>query len=134
MAVFLLKKNGIHFVMNNKPLYSNGFNGYWMMYMSSDPSTRTKVTSAFQQASKYGMNIARTWAFSDGGDDEPLQISPGSYDEDMHGLDFVISEARKYEICVILSLVNNYKDYGGRSHYVQWARERGQQLSHYEEF
>jgi hypothetical protein len=54
-----------------------------MMYMSSDPSTRSKVTSAFQQASEYGMNIARTWAFSDGGNDKPLQISPGIYNEDM---------------------------------------------------
>lgn len=77
------KTNGTHFVVNNKPLYLNGFNAFWMMYMSSDPSTRSKVTSAFQQASEYGMNIARTWAFSDGGNDKPLQISPGIYNEDM---------------------------------------------------
>ncbi|PNT50397.1 hypothetical protein POPTR_002G184500v4 [Populus trichocarpa] len=124
------KTNGTQFVVNNKPLYLNGFNAFWMMYMSSDPSTRSKVTSAFQQASEYGMNIARTWAFSDGGNDKPLQISPGIYNEDMFkGLDFVVSEARKYGIYLILSLVNNFKDYGGRSQYVEWARERDQQLS-----
>lgn len=72
---------GTHFVMNGRSFYLNGFNAYWMMYMASDPSTRTKVTSAFQQASKYGMNIARTWAFSDGVTDRPLQSSPGSYNE-----------------------------------------------------
>lgn len=77
------RTNGTHFVMNNKPLYLNGFNAYWMVYMASDPSTRAKVTSAFQQASRNGMNIARTWAFRDGGSDKPLQISPGSYNEDM---------------------------------------------------
>ncbi|KAJ6710187.1 MANNAN ENDO-14-BETA-MANNOSIDASE 1 [Salix koriyanagi] len=129
------KTNGTHFVMNNRPLYLNGFNAFWMMYMSSDPSTRTKVTSAFQQASKHGMNIARTWAFSDGGNDKPLQISPGIYNEDMfEGLDFVVSEARKHGIYLILSLVNNFKDYGGISQYVEWARERGQQLSDNDEF
>ncbi|TQD92856.1 hypothetical protein C1H46_021526 [Malus baccata] len=68
--------------MNGKPFYRNGFNAYWMMYMASDPSTRDKVTSAFQQASKYGMNVARTWGFNDGGTDTPLPTSPGSYNED----------------------------------------------------
>ncbi|PRQ34358.1 putative mannan endo-1,4-beta-mannosidase [Rosa chinensis] len=53
-----------------------------MMYMASDPSTQAKVTSAFQQASKYKMNVARTWAFSDGVG-KALQTSPGSYNEDM---------------------------------------------------
>lgn len=74
--------NGCHFVMNGKRLYLNGFNAYWMMFLAADPSTRVKVTSTFQQASKYGMNIARIWAFSDGGA-TPLQSSPGSYNEDM---------------------------------------------------
>ncbi|XP_044491325.1 mannan endo-1,4-beta-mannosidase 4-like isoform X2 [Mangifera indica] len=120
--------NGCHFVMNGKRLYLNGFNAYWMMFLAADPSTRVKVTSTFQQASKYCMNIARIWAFSDGGA-TPLQSSPGSYNEDMFkGLDFVISEAKKYGVYLILSLVNNFEDYGGRPQYVQWARERGQSL------
>ncbi|KAM1274722.1 hypothetical protein ACFX2I_024562 [Malus domestica] len=68
--------------MNGKPFYINGFNAYWMMYMASDPSTRAKVTCALQQGSKYGMNVARVWAFSDGGYDRPLQPSNGSYNED----------------------------------------------------
>lgn len=70
------------FMVNGKPLYFNGFNAYWLMCMASDPSTRTKVAHAFQAASRLGMNIVRTWAFSDGGN-EPLQTSPGSYNEDM---------------------------------------------------
>jgi len=37
----------------------------------------------------------------------------------------VISEARKYGVRLILSLSNNYKDYGGRPQYVQWARTAG---------
>lgn len=73
---------GTQFVLKGKPLYFNGFNSYWLMYMAADPSTRLKVTDTFQQASEYGMNVARTWAFSDGGY-RPLQSSPGSYNEDM---------------------------------------------------
>ncbi|XP_050203953.1 mannan endo-1,4-beta-mannosidase 4-like [Mercurialis annua] len=133
-GTFFAKSNGTHFLMNTKPFYLNGFNAYWMMYMASDSSTKSKVTSAFLQASNNGMNVARTWAFSDGGY-KPLQISPGSYNEDMFkGLDFVMSEAKNHGIYVILSLVNNFKDYGGRTQYVQWAREGGQQITSDDDF
>ncbi|KAL6134807.1 hypothetical protein ACLB2K_067035 [Fragaria x ananassa] len=126
---------GNHFVMNGRSFSLNGFNAYWMMFMASDPSTRAKVTSVFQQASRYGMNIARTWAFSDGVSYRPLQSSPGSYNEDMFkGLDFVISEARNYGVHLILSLVNNFDDYGGRKQYVQWAKERGQAINNDDDF
>ncbi|XP_034207027.1 mannan endo-1,4-beta-mannosidase 1-like [Prunus dulcis] len=122
--------------MNGRPFYINGFNAYWMMYMASDPSSRAKVTSAFQQASRYGMKVARTWAFNDGrGTDRPLQPSPGSYNEDtFKGLDFVISEAKKFGVYVILSFVNNFSDFGGRKQYVQWARDRGQPISSDDDF
>ncbi|CAN6467487.1 unnamed protein product [Victoria cruziana] len=125
---------GNHFVLNGRPFYVNGFNAYWLMYMAADPSTRGKVSSVLQQASRCGMNIARTWAFSDGVY-RPLQYSPGVYHEDMFkGLDFVVSEARKHGVYLILSLVNNFNDFGGRRQYVQWARERGQQLNSDDDF
>ncbi|KAL9430472.1 hypothetical protein AB3S75_025793 [Citrus x aurantiifolia] len=126
--------NGSHFAVNGKPLYLNGFNAYWMLYYAGDPSTKVKVTAAFQQATKYGMNIARTWAFSDGGY-RALQVSPGSYNEDtFKALDFVVAEAREYGVYVILSLVNNFNEYGGRPRYVEWARERGQSLKNEDDF
>ncbi|KAK3404229.1 hypothetical protein EUGRSUZ_K00548, partial [Eucalyptus grandis] len=126
--------NGIHFVANGKPLYLNGFNAYWMMYMASDPSTRDKVASVFQEAAKNGMNMARTWAFSDGVN-RALQISPGIYNEDMFkGLDFVISEARRNGVYLIVSLVNNWNEFGGKNQYVRWARDSGQSLNNDDEF
>ncbi|KAJ0823774.1 putative mannan endo-1,4-beta-mannosidase [Helianthus annuus] len=122
-----------HFQVNGKRMYFNGFNAYWLMCMASDPSTKTKVSDAFQEASKIGMNIVRTWAFSDGGS-KPLQTSPGVYNEDMFkliyiisGLDFVISEAKRHGLYLILSLVNNWDDFGGKKQYVQWARDHGGQ-------
>ncbi|KAI6672583.1 hypothetical protein NL676_000489 [Syzygium grande] len=126
--------NGIHFVANGKPLYLNGFNAYWMMYLASYPSTRDKVASAFREAAKNGMNIARTWSFSDGVD-RPLQTTPGVYNEDMFkGLDYVISEAQRNGVYLILSLVNNWNAFGGRNQYVQWARNSGQSLNNDDEF
>ena len=40
-------------------------------------------------------------------------------------LDFVASEARKYRIRLILSLINNWDGYGGKAQYVKWARDDG---------
>ena len=45
--------------------------------------------------------------------------------DDSQGLDFVVSEARKYGVKLILSLSNNYQDYGGKPQYVRWARGAG---------
>ncbi|XP_057722719.1 mannan endo-1,4-beta-mannosidase 7-like [Arachis stenosperma] len=129
-----VKARGIQLVLNGNPYYANGFNAYWLMFEASEPSQRNKVSSAFQDASSLGLNIARTWAFSDGGN-KPLQYSPGSYNEDMfQGLDFVISEAKKYGMKLVLSLVNNYEDMGGKKQYVEWGRSQGQSINSEDDF
>ena len=77
-----VRSRGTHFMLNGYPFYANGFNAYWLMYTASDPSQRFKVSAAFSQATRHGLTIARTWAFSDGGY-RPLQYSPGFYNEQM---------------------------------------------------
>ncbi|XP_051124677.1 mannan endo-1,4-beta-mannosidase 7-like [Andrographis paniculata] len=125
---------GVHFCLNGSRFYANGFNAYWLMYVASDPSQRSKISSAFVEGAKHGLRIARAWAFSDGGY-APLQYNPGSYNEQMfQGLDFVVCEAKKYGVKLILSLVNNYEDDGGKRQYVNWARNQGQNLLSDDEF
>lgn len=53
---------------------------------------------------------------------------------DLKGLDFVVAEARKYGIKLILSLVNNYESFGGKKQYVNWARSQGQYLTSDDDF
>ncbi|KAF3320662.1 hypothetical protein FCM35_KLT14796 [Carex littledalei] len=102
--------------------------------MASDPSDRSKVSDTFAEASKLGVNVIRTWAFSDGGY-RPLQVSPGSYNEQMFkGLDYVVSEAKKHGIYLILSLVNNWEGFGGKKQYVQWARDQGHYINSDDDF
>ncbi|KAG8378550.1 hypothetical protein BUALT_Bualt08G0148600 [Buddleja alternifolia] len=120
-----------HFVLHGSPFLFNGFNSYWMMHVAADPNQRFKVSEVFREASAAGLTVCRTWAFSDGGD-RALQISPGTYDEP--GLDFVVSEAKKYGIRLILSFVNNYNDFGGRPQYAQWARNAGAQINSDDDF
>ena len=46
----------------------------------------------------------------------------------------MISEAKKCGLRLILCLVNNWDDFGGKKQYVQWARDEGQNLSGDDDF
>ncbi|KAI4353569.1 hypothetical protein L6164_002508 [Bauhinia variegata] len=130
----MVQKKGNQFVVNDQPFYVNGFNTYWLMVFAADNSTRGKVTEVFKQAKSVGMTVCRTWAFNDG-QWRALQKSPSEYDEDVFkALDFVISEARKYKIRLILSLANNWEAYGGKAQYVNWGRAAGLNLTSDDEF
>lgn len=50
------------------------------------------------------------------------------------GLDFVISEAKKFGIKLVLSLVDNYEALGGKKQYVEWARGQGQSIASDDDF
>ncbi|KAH9781739.1 Mannan endo-1,4-beta-mannosidase 1 [Citrus sinensis] len=129
-----VQTRGTQFVLNGSPFLFNGFNSYWMMNVASQPSQRYKVSDVFRQAAAAGLSVCRTWAFSDGGYGA-LQQSPGVYNEPVfQGLDFVTSEARKYGIRLILSLSNNYHDFGGRPQYVNWARAAGASVNSDDDF
>ncbi|CAN1309739.1 Mannan endo-1,4-beta-mannosidase 5 [Linum perenne] len=134
---FVEAKNA-QFLVKGNPFLFNGFNSYWMMTVVAQPSEKHKVTQVFEQAKATGLTVCRTWAFSDGSSsstEQPLQISPGVYSEPVfQGLDFVISEARRNGIRLILTLTNNYKDFGGRPQYVSWARSLGIPVSTDDDF
>ena len=49
-------------------------------------------------------------------------------------LDFVVSEARRYKMRLILSLCNNWEDYGGKAQYVRWGKEAGVDLTSEDDF
>ncbi|XP_073003583.1 mannan endo-1,4-beta-mannosidase 5-like [Typha latifolia] len=129
-----VRTQGSEFVLNGQPFLFNGFNSYWMLHVAADPAGRSKVSEVFREAAANGLTVCRTWAFNDGGD-RALQVSPGVYDEQVfEGFDFVISEAQKYGVRLILSLVNNFKDFGGRAQYVDWARNAGAAVTNEDDF
>ncbi|KAJ3696762.1 hypothetical protein LUZ61_000467 [Rhynchospora tenuis] len=95
---------------------------------------RTKVVDVLSEAAANGLTVCRSWAFADGGD-RALQLSPGVYDEHVfQALDYVISEAKNQGIRLILSLVNNFKDFGGRAQYVKWAQQAGALVNNTDDF
>ncbi|URD92527.1 Cellulase (glycosyl hydrolase family 5) [Musa troglodytarum] len=130
----VVERQGNQFVVGGQPFYFNGFNTYWLLMLAVDQSTRGKVSDVFRQASSIGLTVCRTWAFNDGGW-RALQKSPSVYDEDVFkAFDFVLSEARKYKIRLVLPLVNNWESYGGKAQYVRWGIASGLNLTSYDDF
>ncbi|KAG9129044.1 hypothetical protein Leryth_016871 [Lithospermum erythrorhizon] len=76
-----VQTRGTRFLLNKSPFLFNGFNSYWMMHIAANPNERYKVSNVFRDAVAAGLTVCRTWAFSDGGGGEALQISPGVYNE-----------------------------------------------------
>ncbi|KAI5559958.1 hypothetical protein BDE02_16G013500 [Populus trichocarpa] len=110
--------------------YVNGWNSYWLMMESVWSSSRSKVSEMLKRGSQMGLTVCRTWAFSDGHGPDALQVSPGVFNERVFkGLDYVIVEARRNRIRLILSLVNNLVAFGGKTQYVKWAKEAGANVS-----
>ncbi|KAL0365052.1 UNVERIFIED_CONTAM: Mannan endo-1,4-beta-mannosidase 2 [Sesamum angustifolium] len=102
LASEFVQTRGTHFVLDNSLFLFNGFNGYWMMQVATQPSERYLLVSMMKTSFK--------------------------------ALDFVVSEAAKNKVHLILSLVNNYQDFGWRSQYVDWARNAGVQTSSDDDF
>lgn len=123
-------REGKNFVLNGEPLYINGWNSYWLMTQAVKERTRSRVTNIFKHGAALGMTVCRSWAFNDATYDA-LQGSPGVYSEQtFEALDFVVAEAGRHGVRLLLTLVNNLPEYGGKSRYVQWARDAGVDLDH----
>ncbi|KAL9261779.1 Mannan endo-1,4-beta-mannosidase 2-like protein [Drosera capensis] len=125
-----VERNGTQFMLDGRPFYINGWNSYWLMDHAVEDHGRPRVREMLQAGSKMGLTVCRTWAFNDGGSYHSLQVSPGQFDELVFkGLDYVVAEARRFGIRLILSLVNNLQPYGGKTQYAKWAWEEGVGIS-----
>ncbi|GAA0155367.1 hypothetical protein Leryth_005976 [Lithospermum erythrorhizon] len=129
ISLSFVERNGTQFFVDGRVFYINGWNSYWLMYHAVEESSRPRIKPILQGAAKMGFTVCRTWAFNDG-DYNALQISPGRFDERVfRALDYVIAEARQHGVRLLLTLVNNLENYGGKTQYVKWAWEEGVGLS-----
>ncbi|KAL8461572.1 hypothetical protein ACS0TY_032888 [Phlomoides rotata] len=125
--------NHTRFVLLDEPVkevYINGWNSYWLMEESIGRPSRRRVSEMLKRGAQMGLTVCRTWAFSDGPGPNSLQLRPGVFNQRLFkALDYVIVEARKQGIRLILSLVNNLNAYGGKAQYLRWAKEAGINVS-----
>ncbi|THU49797.1 hypothetical protein C4D60_Mb06t13310 [Musa balbisiana] len=151
-------ESGSKLVVNGSPFVFNGFNAYWLMNVASedqdeglqDPERRgggrahrvpnvgvqrrrqplaAVVAGGLQRESLPGASCLRFLPVS-----QRRRQAFVWRPQSILGLDFVVSEARNHGIRLVLSLINNFKDYGGRTQYVQWARDAGESIQTDDDF
>jgi mannan endo-1,4-beta-mannosidase len=109
--------------LGNRPFYFLGANAYYLLQQSARGDTAT-VKALFQRANALTMTVVRTWGFFDSSDSlnpAVIQYRPGVFNERaLRALDFVIFQAKLYNIRLLIPFVNNWDDYGGMNQYVVW--------------
>ncbi|KAG8706264.1 hypothetical protein FRC08_001170 [Ceratobasidium sp. 394] len=132
-----VKTDGTRFELDGKPYYFAGTNCYWCSFTAN----MSDVEIAFDAAAKAGLNVIRTWGFNEmnvtkvpgglpqyGGEGAgPTVIYYQSwvngtatinYGENGLGhFDKVVALAEKKGIKLVVTLTNNWADYGGMDVY-----------------
>lgn len=74
-------------------------------------------------AAAAGLTVIRTWAFNEGAAQwNALQPAPGQFcDRVFRALDWVVAEAGRRGLKLLLNLTNYLPDYGGMLQYVRWV-------------
>jgi mannan endo-1,4-beta-mannosidase len=114
--------DGSSFRLHGGSYHFAGTNCYYLMTWAADPSLRPFVDEVLDEAVLMGMTVVRTWAFNDGDGWNALQTAPRVYDENVfEGLDYVVQKCSELGLRLVLTLVNNWVDYGGMDQYVTWS-------------
>jgi len=112
--------SGTHFVCRDAPFYYAGTNCYYLAYLCADVAHRGEAGQFLDICQARGLNVIRVWAFNEGGGPDAWQATPASiYNEQaLQGLDYALYQARLRRLKLILTLTNNWDDYGGMNWYV----------------
>lgn len=118
---------GDRFQVDGWAFYFLGGNAYYLMEDAARGDTST-VKTVCSTACQLGMRVLRTWGFFDSSDSlnpAAIQVRPGVFNEHaMRALDFVLWQASRQGMHVLLPLVNNWDDYGGMNQYVEWRMDQ----------
>lgn len=115
------------FLLSGNEFKFFGFNAYYLQTMASDSDKKYIVDDVFNIAKNIGIKVIRMWAFNDNDSitssdairNEPLKTNEAG----LISLDYVLNKAYENNIYLILTLGNNYKEFGGIPQYVRWARK-----------
>lgn len=120
-------RSGQHLMIGDQRHYFMGGSCYYLAYWASDTSTNAATGRTYREdADAYmvrcrdlGCSAIRIWAFNDGADPRALQPVPGVHNEmALQGYDYVLKRADDLGLRIVMTLVNNWDDYGGMRWYV----------------
>lgn len=102
--------------LGDQPFSAVGVNDYDLAYQTDD-----QISQTFESLQKAGVTTIRFWMFGDGNSDG-FQPQAGVINEArFKQADYILSEAKRYNMKVIPVLVNNWTDYGGKDQYLKWV-------------
>ncbi|KAI8910333.1 glycoside hydrolase superfamily [Gorgonomyces haynaldii] len=125
--------NGSEIYLADKPFYFAGTNAYYLFY--ADPSD---IQAVFKAASKLKSPVIRTWLYADGrkaaynsqGNDvwfQDVQDGKVIYNDDQStGLgrfDLVLDMAKQWGVKLMVTLSNNWDNFGGTDFYIDKLAE-----------
>ena len=134
-ASSFVRTSGPNFVIDGAPFRFSGTNNYYLSYQDE-----FMVRDVFARAAAHNFTVLRTWAFLDVGHPDGSETVGGGgpkngvwfqaldpatnkivYNESgLAHLDFVLATAAQFKIRLILTLTNNWEDFGGMDQYVRW--------------
>jgi mannan endo-1,4-beta-mannosidase len=121
-----VRREGTHFMAGDQRFYFLGSSCYYLAYWAADTTTngatgltyREEADAFLVRCRNLGFNVVRIWAFNEGGDPRALQTAPGVYREEaLAGYDYVLNRGSQLGLRFVLTLVNNWSDYGGMRWY-----------------
>jgi len=122
---FVRVKNGM-LDLNGNPFSFVGANAYYLQQLTAKGQT-AEVQEVLSTATANGLRCLRTWGFYDSPDSlnpAVIQYKPGKFNEHaLRALDYVLAEADRFGIKLVIPLVNNWEDFGGMNQYVRWYAE-----------
>jgi mannan endo-1,4-beta-mannosidase len=118
-----IRVNNTDFYLDGKKYFFNGANAYYCLSRVAVGDTNS-IREIFSEMRQNNMNVIRIMGFYDSDDSTNpavIQYKPGIYNETaLKALDYVIYKANEYNVKIIISLVNNWEDFGGMNQYVKW--------------
>ena len=121
--------DGTVFNINGKPQYFAGTNSWWLGHLTSD----TDVDLAASEISSSGLKVSRVWAFGNANQPSDQTIYYQLLDNvtntisinynatsGIPRLDSAIKHAEKYNLKLVLPMLNNWNDLGGINTYCNY--------------
>lgn len=113
------------FFLHDSEFHFLGFGVYYLQWMSADSSSKYIIDDVFRISKQTGIKVIRTWAFNSSSDSlkkSTIRYSPYNIrEEGLRALDYVIFKAKEYDVNIVLTLENNFSDFGGINQYIEWA-------------
>ncbi|KAJ3984228.1 glycoside hydrolase [Lentinula detonsa] len=127
-----VKTSGIHFTLNSEPFTVVGANAYWVGLMNYGIAD---MNTAFHDVAATGASVVRTWGFNEvttpdgvayyqswSGSTPTINLGANG----LENFDNVVAAAKANGIRLIVTLTNNWSDYGGMDVYVNQLLGQGQ--------